>query len=175
MKIRHFFAAMLLVVTAPSMAVPIEERFDLGSLSVPSVSILGNTFFAAGDYDDIYTFSISQEATAGGLVFELDPWRNGLDINVTSVSLTGNSGLIGFDSSAFSYNFGSLATGSYTLGISSTVSSTARRNPGSVGYVGLLGLGRARPASVPEPGTLALFGVGLLGIAITARRKTVRS
>ena len=168
MKIRHLFAAALLVVSAPSMAVTI-DNFDLGILGVPGAAVVANTFGAAGDYQDNYSFVIGESAAASGVLLELDPWWNLLNINVTGVSLSSVGSFSG-PSILGAYNFGTLGAGSYTLSIFSTVTSTGGLFRDAVGYAGLLGLKDA-PRQVPEPGTLALFGLGLIGVAFATRRR----
>ncbi len=169
MKIRHLFAAALLVVAAPSMAVPIVANFDLGALGVPGSAIIGNSFSTAGEYQDNFSFSIGESASASGLVLELDPWWNRLNLDVTGIALSGvgyaGPNILGV------YNFGTLGAGSYTLSIFSTVTSTRGLLSSSVGYAGLLGL-KDVATQVPEPATLALFGLGLLGVAFAGRRRS---
>lgn len=74
----------------------------------------------------------------------------GLNPNVTSFS-----GLIHFDVSP--------APASFALG--------SGRNPDGSVKVGTLGSGDLHIQPVPEPGTLALFGSGLLGVAGVVRRR----
>jgi len=174
MKFRSLFAAALLVVAVPSMASVIVSTDNLGALSVPGIAGIGNDFSSAGTYQDNYNFTIGQAATAGGLILELD-LSSKLDIDVTEVKLTSTGGgIFAPDFSPTLYNFGTLGAGSYTLSIFSTVTLDSTRGSGSVGYAGLLTLGSVRgggSTSVPEPGMLALFGIGLVGVALTMRRR----
>jgi hypothetical protein len=174
-KLKSLFAAALLAIAAPSMADTIKV-FNLGSLSVPSSTWLINAFDEAGSYEDRYNFSIDQSAAAGGweVAFDLS---NALNINVFNVSLANSGGTsFGSDATPTNFSFGALGAGSYTLSVFSTVSNTRGWDwLDAVGYVGQLTLGSARPTtSVPEPGTLALFGAGLVGVAFAIRRRTIR-
>jgi hypothetical protein len=173
MKLKQYFAALLLVVSLPSAAATV-ELFSLGNLAVPGTAYLGNTFYSSGSYLDQYSFSINQSAAAGGLILEIDPWFNRLDLDVTSISLVGSGGLVGFDATPNVFNFGNIAAGSYTLNVASTVTRDWGLTSTPVAYAGKLTL-RSGSTQVPEPGTLALFGVGLLGVAWSARRRTART
>lgn len=173
MKFKGLFAAALLsLASTPSMATIINV-FDLGNLGVPSATLIGNAFYAGGEYEDRYNFTIGESANASGLVLEIDPLLNKLDIDVTSVALTGTGGLLGLDVSPFYYNFGALSAGSYTLSIFSSVSRDRGLYHSAVGYGGLLTLKRTEATQVPEPGTLALFGMSLIGVAVATRRRKV--
>lgn len=169
MKISRLLAAALLVISAPSMAVTV-ETFYLGDLHVPGVTVVTNSYSQPGPYQDDYEFFIAENASASGLVLELDSWWNKLDLAVTSISLTG-VGSFSLLGNLGIFDFGTLSAGSYTLSIFSTVSGTPGLLHSDVGYAGLLALRASGPTEVPEPGTLALLGLGLIGVAMTTRRR----
>jgi hypothetical protein len=162
-------ALAILAASSPTWAVDL----DLGLLSVPSITAIGNTFSAAGNYTDTYDFSIASEANAGGLILEIDPsWL--LDIAITSVSLSGVTGsLSNLLPDLLTYSFGSVAAGSYTLSVSTSV--TGNSGFFNVGYLGSLTLlapstSTGRIITAPEPGTLAMYMFGLLVVGFFARR-----
>lgn len=170
MKLKKVLAALLLVVSVPSMADTV-KTISLNTLSVPGYALLGNVFTSADTYIDNYTFSIGESASASGLTLELDPWLNQLDINLLSVSLSSGSSTLGFDATPSYFNFGTLGAGSYTLSIKSQVTKDWGWTSNSVGYAGLLSLGSASTRQVPEPATTALLGLGLMGVAFAVRRR----
>jgi hypothetical protein len=171
-KFRTGFAVLLLAFSAHSLAGVV----DLGPLGVPSLTPIGNSFDTPGSYQDDYLFSISQQASADGMVLELDPWWNTLNINVTQVSLSGVGSFAG-PATLGVYNFGALAAGSYTLSIFSSVTGIASAST-RVGYWGLLGMkgtASSTPTGVPEPGTTMLFATGLIGVYLSVRRRPAAS
>ncbi|HEU0204650.1 MAG TPA: PEP-CTERM sorting domain-containing protein [Burkholderiaceae bacterium] len=110
-----------------------------------------------------------------GGVLEIDPWLNKLAIDVTSVSLFGGGvlgsqtvgALIGVDDTTFS--FSGLLAGTYTLAVESDVDPTFGFWNQPVGYVGSIATVASR--SVPEPGGLALIGIGLIGPAALRHKR----
>ena len=129
------------------MAAPCTQTFNLGTIGVPSVTGIGDSFGRAGSFVDCYNFSLSSSGNVTDLVFTRDPLLDKLDISLTSIVLS---------------------TG--RLIISGVVTNAAGLFNIRVGYAGLL-IATGPGKSVPEPGTLALFAIGLLGVAFATRRR----
>ena len=103
-----------------------------------------------------------------------------LDIDLTSISLYSGAALggattgalIGSDYTPNLFSFGSIAAGSYTLAVASTVSRDFGLWNADVGYIGVLATSRATVASpAPEPETYAMMLAGLVGIGAMVRRR----
>lgn len=146
-KAKYLMVLLVLAASSPVMAAPCTQTFNLGTIGVPSVTGLGNSFDSAGSFVDCYDFTLSSSGDVTGLVFTLDPLLNKLNIDLTSIVLSTGSLVISGDVTG--------AAGLWNL---------------PVGYAGLL-VATGPGNNVPEPATLALFGMGLLGVAFATRRR----
>lgn len=183
MKMKSAIAIAALAMSAPTMAAVCTGGYGLGSLGPPGASWFGESFSRSGSYLDCYSFSLSSAADSFGGTLELDAWLNRLDISLGSVSLFAGGvasgattgALVGQDTSPGLFSFGSLAAGTYTLAVASSVTRDSGLWDAPVGYVGLITTTNASVASpAPEPASAAMMLAGLVGIGAAARRRNKR-
>jgi PEP-CTERM motif len=158
------FALIAVAASATSMA----TVYPLGNFTVPGIKSIGASYTSAGTFTDEYTFSFVEPiADPIGISAAFNIGLPGSsNLTIDSVVLKQGATVLGSFVGPGIFNFSSITNGSYSLFVQSTVSGTG---PFFSGYGGNLQL-------VPEPGTLALFGLGLAGAAFAARRgKAVRA
>jgi len=162
--------AMSLVGPAAFAELSCTSSSDLGSMGPPGLTTLGNSFNSASlsDYTDCYSFNLTSDAASFGGAIEINKLLNSLDINLKSVSLYSGASLLGYDDSPLFFSFGAVAGGTYTLAIASAVTESFGFFKQPVGYLGLFTT-YASPA--PEPASVAMLLIGLLGVGVAARRK----
>ena len=178
MRIKSTYLALLAVLLSPmaANADPITRYFEFSSTSGP---LLFGPTIGSFEYDD------SIAPVGGGYVLETGLF-SALSVSFggfTFDETTANSGWIQFDAlgGLLEAHFGNLCVaGSCTIGggeywwIRVGVPDFSVNDFSYSGYNGAEGIYRTRDnrlLSVPEPGTLALLGIGLFGMGLARRRK----
>jgi|SRR6478735_9942634 len=127
--------------------------FDINPAGTASVNAI---FLPIANISNFDVKLYSATATCGGLGSVCNPFTSG--------ALLAD----GFTNPAYAtvIDFTDLAVGRYAFNITGTISGLTATQPAS--YTGNL---QVNEATVPEPATLAIAGLGLLGVAFTRRKK----
>jgi len=159
------FALIAVAASATSMA----TNYNLGSITGPGNYAPQIAPVSGPTFSDTFQFSFTAPfAFPGGVAFDFSPLTS--TILLTNVSLLdsgmnllGSQALIQNFPGVYYFGFNQISAGTYYIGIDGTASESGNY------YTAQIQL-------VPEPGTLALFGLGLAGAAFAARRgKAVRA
>jgi hypothetical protein len=168
-KIRLAFAALALALAGSANATII----DWGSITAPDHKIFGDSFTSRGDFSDEYRFTLTNGADSFGGVLEIDV-ASFFSIDIKDVALYfGGSAVDGFTDSSgglWTFSFDGLVAGAYSLFVNGHVGLDFGGLVPAVGYIGGIDFQRTT-AQVAEPGTLALMGAALLGMAFAFRRR----
>jgi PEP-CTERM motif len=159
------FALIAVAASATSMA----TNYNLGNITVPGTSMPQVATVSGPTFSDTFQFSFTAPFSfPGGVAFDYSPLTSTIlltnaSLLDSSMNLLDSQAMVQTFPGVYYFGFNQISTGTYYIGLSGTAS-------GSGNYY------TAQIALVPEPGTLALFGLGLAGAAFAARRgKAVRA
>lgn len=155
-------AVLALAVSGAAQATSI----DLGSVTAPDARIIKSALGGTnGTFVDNFSFSLTNDASAFGGLLEFDSFFGDTTISLVTM-VSGSGGFFDFSFTPGLFSFTGLTAGDYTMFVSGNSFGYV------TGYAGLLTFWAAPSTSVPEPGTLALLGLGLIGLGIVRRRYT---
>jgi hypothetical protein len=178
-KLKSLLVLAAVAASSASFAGTCTSSFNLGTMGPPATKVFGNTFSGTRGFSDCYDFSINAAANAGGTTAEVNGTRSFLGftidtrlIDVLAVSLfhndSGNTSKVDVtDFSPSSFSFANLTSGGYELVVTGVVGGFG----GAASYNGTLTT-QAIAGAVPEPATVALMGLALLGAGAAARRRS---